>query len=422
MGQESGDNEQREEANPKDQNDQPVVNENAEESSTTEPQGGDNNSSVTLAPPAPPAKAKRKAERQLTKAMDSEQIPENHEPPDMSFKDFEKADKETLEKRRIVKAVRPKETEKKNPFSAALSKSGGSVFGSGFGGGFGAAAKAGGVGFGFGGASKDGLPTTKGFGGGFGSLEGGALKLQSSIFDTSAKGIGGAFSTEGGGSNATSDTKKEEAAKSFLPEDAEVVNGEEGQLCIYTTRTKAFILVDATETKEEEKEEASPISMSVPPSSKSAPAKDPNGTEVEPNAAADEEKSEVGSENKAGAEKEEEATKIEKPKIEQPMTGVRKQKWRELGIGPLRVLTKEGTTSRVVQRREAAHGGMGTKLLVNAALKKVSRLSRPSEKHVQLVTIEQPGKVSSYLFKIRSVDDAQQLHDVLKKEIATASS
>eukprot|EP00978_Attheya_sp_CCMP212_P038736 scaffold195042_cov70-Attheya_sp.AAC.1 len=42
--------------------------------------------------------------------------------------------------------------------------------------------------------------------------------------------------------------------------------------------------------------------------------------------------------------------------------------WREVGIGPLRILQNEQKSRRVVQRRETTPGGPGTKLILNALL------------------------------------------------------
>ena len=97
----------------------------------------------------------------------------------------------------------------------------------------------------------------------------------------------------------------------------------------------------------------------------------------------------------------------------------KKTKWREVGIGPLRVLKKDH--ARIVQRRETAPGSLGTKLMVNIQLSQECTITRPSEKHVQLGAIMN-GKAASFLFKVKNFSEAQLLQDLFSKEIDQAPS
>ena len=61
--------------------------------------------------------------------------------------------------------------------------------------------------------------------------------------------------------------------------------------------------------------------------------------------------------------------------------------WKEVGIGPLRVLTDD-RHARIVQRRETTPGGQGTKLILNLPLREECRVERRGDKFVRLAAFE----------------------------------
>ena len=66
-----------------------------------------------------------------------------------------------------------------------------------------------------------------------------------------------------------------------------------------------------------------------------------------------------------------------------------KMDWKEVGIGPLRVLTDEKSKhTRIVQRRENTPGGQGTKLILNLALRDECQVERKGDKFVRLAAFE----------------------------------
>lgn len=392
-------------------------------------------------PPAgePAAKKKRGADRQMTK--DDGEGEDDSEAPTGEFK---KADAETLAKRRIVKVKRPTADSKKssNPFAnalvagatstAAASANSSSVFGSGFG------AKTEGTGFGAGAAKPFGFGTAFS---GFGAAASGTTGFGSAFGSSSSTAGAATTSTLFGGGDkkeekttfgfATTSTSTTEAAasdKEVFPQDVSVVNGEEGDECVYEVRSKSFLLVEEDEKVEKEESDEAKPTMSVPPSSSTAPKKaDSKADDDKPEEDGEKKKEEETKEDKAEetgklAESKEEDKKEEtkeETKDDKKEGEKKQQRWREMGTGPLRVL-KNGGTARIVQRREASAGGMGYQLLVNAILAKESKLTRPSEKHVQLGTLSDPP--ASYLFKVRTAQDATELEESLQKEIDAAKS
>ena len=64
-----------------------------------------------------------------------------------------------------------------------------------------------------------------------------------------------------------------------------------------------------------------------------------------------------------------------------------KMDWKEVGIGPLRVLTDQ-RHARIVQRRENTPGGQGTKLILNLALRDECQAERKGDKFVKLAAFE----------------------------------
>lgn len=315
----------------------------------------------------------------------------------------------------------------KNPFASAFAKSSGgtSVFGSGFGSsatGFGSATSGSAFGFGkksegssiFGGGSK-----VSGFGAASSST------TASSIFATNGKGVGGVFGKKNTQDDPNNNGKKEEETAAtpaaVLPEEVELKNGEEGQECVFEVRAKAFVLEEEEEDKKQSTQQTNsgPIPMSVRPTLSTGPIvassnnNDKDKKQTPPDAK--EKKKDDNDDDKTGDDKALPTKEPSKP-----------TKWRELGIGPLRVLRRKdasgAASSRVVQRRESAPGGMGTKLLVNVRLQKECKLTRPSERHVQLASIEETGRAAVNLFKVRNAVDAKNLEEALTNEIESAAS
>lgn len=98
--------------------------------------------------------------------------------------------------------------------------------------------------------------------------------------------------------------------------------------------------------------------------------------------------------------------------------------WKEVGIGPVRILHNPTTKQyRVVQRRESTPGGAGTKLILNVNIARktcvVSKASLDNEKHIVLRMIQSDG-IQCYLFKFKLVGDAneflEKMDDLLKKD------
>lgn len=354
-------------------------------------------------------------------------------------------------------------TKKSNPFATALSGfAGGATMNSttiGFSG-FGAAALGGGT------VGSSTTTTTTGFGfansststssgamslGGFASL-GGASKIGETTFGfspattTLGSAFGGGKSSIFGAGDApkfgfastglstnTSGVAGGDVDSAILPVDVEVTNGEEGEELLFEMRSKSFQLVtthdddDEEETPSAQQETLQPASMSVPPSSSTAPT----------TAAATSSSSSVGegqqqqpppsSAEHVNGEEKVATSGTTSNNTEQPNDTINNNtqqqqnhhRWSELGKGPLRVLrNKETRKARIVQRRENAAGGQGTKLLLNTVLNKDSKLTRPSDKHVQLVTVgTSNGAAISYLFKVRNPGDAKQLERVLQQVI-----
>jgi hypothetical protein len=369
-------------------------------------------------------KKKRVAERQITKddGDNDSQQDDTEEQPSMGF---QKADEETLKKRRIVKAKRTgqatkpngeDEAPKTNPFAKLASSS--SVFGSGFkSSGFGANNTSGGFGFG---KSGGGFSV----GSGFGAKSQAANSSTASVFGSGFSGTSSESASTAFG--ATSSSSKPEAHA--FPDEMELKTGEEDEVCVLEVRAKTHQFVEKNQVQSDAatKQDSAP---SVPPSSSNTTAakeKDEKSGQKESDTTMSAEQDETTKEKPKESQEEtnQDAESKEGKKEEQkPKASSKKhQDWQELGIGPLRILRKSKGHSRVVQRRESAPGGAGTKLLINAPLSKESQVTRPSDQHVRFTTIEPSGKAAIYLFKFKLKAEANRLENVLKTELANAAS
>jgi hypothetical protein len=369
-------------------------------------------------------KKKRVAERQITKddGDNDSQQDDTEEQPSMGF---QKADEETLKKRRIVKAKRTgqatkpngeDEAPKTNPFAKLASSS--SVFGSGFkSSGFGANNTSGGFGFG---KSGGGFSV----GSGFGAKSQAANSSTASVFGSGFSGTSSESASTAFG--ATSSSSKPEAHA--FPDEMELKTGEEDEVCVLEVRAKTHQFVEKNQVQSDAatKQDSAP---SVPPSSsnttaakekdeKSGQKESDTTTSAEQDETTKEKPKESQEETNQDAESKEGKKEEQKPKA----SSKKHQDWQELGIGPLRILRKSKGHSRVVQRRESAPGGAGTKLLINAPLSKESQVTRPSDQHVRFTTIEPSGKAAIYLFKFKLKAEANRLENVLKTELANAAS
>jgi hypothetical protein len=364
------------------------------------------------------------AERQITKddGDNDSQQDDTEEQPSMGF---QKADEETLKKRRIVKAKRTgqatkpngeDEAPKTNPFAKLASSS--SVFGSGFkSSGFGANNTSGGFGFG---KSGGGFSV----GSGFGAKSQAANSSTASVFGSGFSGTSSESASTAFG--ATSSSSKPEAHA--FPDEMELKTGEEDEVCVLEVRAKTHQFVEKNQVQSDAatKQDSAP---SVPPSSSNTTAakeKDEKSGQKESDTTMSAEQDETTKEKPKESQEEtnQDAESKEGKKEEQkPKASSKKhQDWQELGIGPLRILRKSKGHSRVVQRRESAPGGAGTKLLINAPLSKESQVTRPSDQHVRFTTIEPSGKAAIYLFKFKLKAEANRLENVLKTELANAAS
>uniref|UniRef100_A0A7S1Z143 RanBD1 domain-containing protein n=1 Tax=Ditylum brightwellii TaxID=49249 RepID=A0A7S1Z143_9STRA len=361
-----------------------------------------------------PPKKKRGADRQITKDDGEEEDDDNEESSTNPGTGFKKASEEVLKKRRIIKARNPlatipetkeepaedkKEDEEKkdttnpfgavqlsspsktNPFAAALSKTG-----TGFGSTFASTSTT------F--ATAASSTSTTGFGSAFGS------STNSTAFGSTKSIFGSSFNSSSSPPPITfgSTPKTPTAPAIELPAETDVANGEENETCVFQTRAKLFKL-DTTKPSSEPSPQESQDSIgssmaatSVPPSSSSSLGpKKTNSTDAD--------------------------SKLEESQEE-------KQQWKEVGIGPVRILTlPSASTTRVVQRRESTPGGPGTKLILNVALRKECHVFRQADKYVRLATVEQEegeeGSLSSvmYLWKVKTVGEADDLEKFLGEGI-----
>ena len=366
----------------------------------------------------PPVTNKRTADRQITKDDckgdddDDDNDDDDGHPMDKTEQtptgSFPRADAATLATRKIVKIKKPSSETTASPFAT--------VFGSGF-----ASTASNGFGAGFGGGFEF-ATTSAAVKSGFGSAFGGPAAT-TSAFGTIPVSIFG-IQREG--------EKTPPPKPSFLPVDpnhADVTNGEDGELLLHEVRAKTFELVEEDDVVTTQTSDGPiPASNSIPPSNLAHPTATVDTTQkpdtTNDEATEGEPTSVEGVQEPSTKEDVEssisETTANSADNVQQTEPEAKKKtKWREVGIGPLRVLKKDH--ARIVQRRETAPGSLGTKLMVNIQLRQECTITRPSDKHVQLGAIMN-GKAASFLFKVKNVSEAQLLQDLFAKEIDQASS
>ena len=265
-------------------------------------------------------------------------------------------------------------------------------------------------------------------GSGFSAKSQAANSSTASVFGSGFSGTSSESASTAFGATSSSSSKPEAHA---FPDEMELKTGEEDEVCVLEVRAKTHQFVEKNQVQSDAatKQDSAP---SVPPSSSNTTAakeKDEKSgqkesdtsttaTSAEQDETTKEKPKESQEETNQDAESKEGKEEEQKPKA----SSKKHQDWQELGIGPLRILRKSKGHSRVVQRRESAPGGAGTKLLINAPLSKESQVTRPSDQHVRFTTIEPSGKAAIYLFRFKLKAEANRLENVLKTELANAAS
>jgi hypothetical protein len=156
-----------------------------------------------------------------------------------------------------------------------------------------------------------------------------------------------------------------------------VANGEEGEDCLFQARVKLFKLVPKIHANTEGDNKGGSGSKSshatnVTPLFSSTT----NTTTTTREPSSSKSNTEPKSTNEPPPQKEQTQTQ-KQVQPQQPSMD-----WREVGIGPLRILQNEQKSRRVVQRRETTPGGPGTKLILNALLGSTSTSTSTSTNHV----------------------------------------
>jgi len=140
-----------------------------------------------------------------------------------------------------------------------------------------------------------------------------------------------------------------------------------------------------------------------------------------------------------------------------PVVNEVSSEWKEVGIGPLRLLktTTNATNNsspkkednsvtssyRLVQRRECTPGGLGTKLILNIIIAKdvPCTISRQAEKYLRLATVCRTTEVEetepstddkakmeaesvTYLFKLKTVEEVNDLLDKINEALGSSCS
>jgi len=244
-----------------------------------------------------------------------------------------------------------------NPFAAASSKLNGS--GSGF----------------------------SGFGSGWGKTVADSSKVDSIASSSSAEKTNPAQSV---------DDTASASVGGILQAEENISNGEEGEECLFECRAKLFRLAKKIIKEKVQK----------PPNMDNVS----NGVV----AASQKEQSPLSSgkqEESKNEKNEKEAEKQEEAKNE--------MEWREVGIGPARLLkkSKNGSSStRVVMRRETQPGGSGTKVILNLQFRDgLAKAEKSGEKFVQLTIISDKKEV--YLFKAKKVEEADRMMTLMNEAI-----
>jgi hypothetical protein len=185
-----------------------------------------------------------------------------------------------------------------------------------------------------------------------------------------------------------------------LPQSSEEIkNGEENEESILSLRAKLFKLTKVVVTSNVPAEASSPTQAKV------------GGIQMA---------------TKVGVQMDENEKTQNQESTTDSTSDHKKIDWKEVGIGPLRILTDDKHV-RIVQRRETTPGGQGTKLILNIRLREECRVERQADKFVKLAAFEAVDTSSEekeiakkfemvqYLFKVKTVAEGDALFETLKK-------
>eukprot|EP00816_Leptocylindrus_hargravesii_P008724 CAMPEP_0196821568 /NCGR_PEP_ID=MMETSP1362-20130617/79873_1 /TAXON_ID=163516 /ORGANISM="Leptocylindrus danicus, Strain CCMP1856" /LENGTH=461 /DNA_ID=CAMNT_0042200803 /DNA_START=23 /DNA_END=1408 /DNA_ORIENTATION=- len=197
----------------------------------------------------------------------------------------------------------------------------------------------------------------------------------------------------------------------------DIANGEEEEECVLQCRAKLFRLCKKAAAAAVPQEAAEGTGLAAshvgPPTLPSAAKKE----------SVDDSKDEH--ENDKDEEKTGAKTAKDGKDIRSDDSSSSGTEWREVGIGPLRVLRTESKskqiTTRCVMRREMHPGGPGTKVILNMKLIKLANIKQSGEKFVRLTTVAEEGEPVNYLFKLKTVDEVERLIKHIESGIADAS-
>lgn len=199
-----------------------------------------------------------------------------------------------------------------------------------------------------------------------------------------------------------------------LPEaDGPIMNGEENEKTIITVRAKLYKLTKVVAKPEEPQEKKKEVKKTV-------------GIQMATKVGQDEQEDSAGG-----------TAEGSKTASSGSATGMGAMDWKEVGIGPLRVLTDD-THARIVQRRENTPGGQGTKLILNLPLRDECSVEKRGDKFLRLAAFEviEDGDADKeidkdeeskdedsnvkfapvqYLFKVKTMEEADSLLAAIKK-------
>ena len=220
---------------------------------------------------------------------------------------------------------------------------------------------------------------------------------------------------------ATNNNRLEQQS-AILQAESNVVNGEEEEECMMECRAKLFRLTkkigegQKSVGMSENDGNSAPVaaSQSGPPNLSSLTNKK------------DEEDDTKGDDDKAKDDKGgKDDNKTAKPECSNKAKNDTDTEWREVGIGPVRLLrtkTKKEISTRVVMRRETHPGGSGTKVILNVKLIRLANVSKSGDKFLRLTLVAEENKPVNYLFKVKTVDHVNQLMKHMKTGIAEAAN
>jgi hypothetical protein len=177
------------------------------------------------------------------------------------------------------------------------------------------------------------------------------------------------------------------AAAVKLPENVELMTGEEDEMKIFEVRCKSFKWV--VDQKKETEEESR--------SKESNPSVKPSSNFENKNQELDKKMPEKDSSDKDNGQAE--------------------HRWQELGIGPLKILRSCDVPDkfRFVQRRESTANGPAHKVILNVPLWKESTCTKTSEKHLSVTTVGSSGLGETYALKFKEAAQATSFSERIQE-------